>query len=44
MYVYLLDKAMGMEKIGHISTNLGEKIAEAIVEIPYRIAAEQMKS
>lgn len=44
MYVYLLDKAMGMEKIGHISTNLGEKIAEAIVEMPYRIAAEQISS
>lgn len=38
-YVYLLDEAMGMEKIGLISTNLAEKIAAAVAEGPYRKAA-----
>ena len=43
-FIYLLDEAMGMEKIGHISANLAEKIAEAATESPYRVAAEQVSS
>ncbi|MCR5177934.1 MAG: UPF0236 family protein, partial [Lachnospiraceae bacterium] len=35
-YVYLLDKAMHMEKIGLISTNLAERIAMTVTETPYR--------
>ena len=40
--VYLLDEAMGMEKIGLISTNLAEKIAIAATEEPYRKCAESI--
>lgn len=43
-FVYLLDEAMGMEKIGLISANLAEKIAEAATESPYRVAAGQVSS
>ena len=39
-YVYLLDKAMSMEKIGLISTNLAEKIALTVTEAPYRVSAD----
>ena len=39
-YVYLLDKAMQMDKIGLISTNLAEKIAMTVTESPYRAAAD----
>ena len=39
-YVYLLDEAMGMDRIGLISTNLAEKIAMAVTESPYRVAAD----
>ena len=39
-YVYLLDKAMQMDKIGLISTNLAEKIAMTVTEAPYRVTAE----
>lgn len=39
-YVYLLDEAMQMEKIGLISTNLAEKIALSVTESPYRVTAE----
>ena len=39
-YVYLLDEAMKMEKIGLISTNLAEKIAMTVTESPYRVAAD----
>lgn len=39
-FVYLLDDAMQMEKIGLISTNLAEKIAYAVTESPYRVTAE----
>lgn len=39
-FVYLLDKAMSMDKIGLISTNLAEKIAMAVTESPYRVTAE----
>lgn len=42
-YVYLLDKAMHMDKIGLISTNLAEKIALTITESPYRVTADMIK-
>ena len=38
-FVFLLDEAMQMEKIGLISTNLAEKIALTVTEAPYRKAA-----
>lgn len=43
-YVYLLDQAMGMEKIGLISTNLAEKIALTVTEAPYRVSADTVSS
>lgn len=43
-YAYLLDEAMGMEKIGLVSANLAEKIVEAATEAPYRAAAESIGS
>lgn len=39
-YVYLLDEAMGMDRIGLISTNLAEKTAMAVTESPYRVTAD----
>ena len=39
-FVYLLDEAMQMERVGLISANLAEKIADAVTEMPYRVAAE----
>ena len=43
-YVYVLDRHMGMEKIGLISTNLAEKIANSVTELPYRASAEMLSS
>lgn len=43
-YVYLLDEAMHMDKIGLISTNLAEKIAMTATEAPYRVTAETISS
>ena len=43
-YVYLLDEAMQMEKIGLISTNLAEKLAMTVTEAPYRVTAETISS
>lgn len=43
-YVYLLDQAMQMDKIGLISTNLAEKIAMAVTESPYRVTADAISS
>lgn len=43
-YVYLLDKAMQMDKIGLISTNLAEKIAMTVTEASYRVTAETISS
>ena len=43
-YVYLLDEAMQMEKIGLISTNLVEKLAMTVTEAPYRVTAETISS
>ena len=39
-HVFLLDQAMGMDKIGLISTNLAEKIALVATESPYRTTAD----
>lgn len=39
-YIYLLDQAMQMEKIGLISTNLAEKVALTVTEAPYRVSAD----
>ena len=41
-YIYLLDQAMQMEKIGLISTNLAEKIALTVTEAPYRVSADMI--
>lgn len=43
-YVYLLDEAMQMDKIGLISTNLAEKIAMTVTESPYRVTAETISN
>jgi hypothetical protein len=43
-YVYLLDEAMQMDKIGLISTNLAEKLAMTVTESPYRVTAEIISS
>lgn len=43
-YIYLLDEALSMDKIGLISTNLAEKIAETVTETPYRATAEMISS
>ena len=43
-YVYLLDEAMRMEKVGLMSSNLAEKIAMIVTENPYRVAAETINS
>ena len=43
-YVYLLDEAMQMEKIGLLSTNLAEKIAMTAAESSYRVTAETISS
>lgn len=40
VYIYLLDQAMQMDKIGLISTNLAEKIAMTVTESPYRVSAD----
>ena len=39
-FVYLLDEAMQMDKIGLISTNLAEKIIMTVTESPYRVTAD----
>lgn len=43
-YVYLLDDAMHMDKIGLVSTNLAEKIAMAVTGASYRASAEAVSS
>ncbi|WP_304975302.1 UPF0236 family transposase-like protein [uncultured Acetatifactor sp.] len=43
-YVYLLDEAMQMGKIGLLSANLAEKIAMTAAESPYRVTAETISS
>lgn len=39
-YLYLLDREIGMDKIGLISTNLAEKITATVVESPFRVTAK----
>ena len=43
-FVYLLDEAMHMDKIGLISTNLAEKIAMTVTESPYRVTADTISA
>ena len=43
-FVYLLDEAVKMDKIGLISTNLAEKIASCVTENPYRVTADIISS
>ena len=43
-HVYLLDRAMQMDKIGLISTNLAEKIAMTVTESPYLATADIISS
>lgn len=44
IFVYLLDEAVKMDKIGLISTNLAEKIASCVTENPYRVTADIISS
>lgn len=44
LFVYLLDEAVHMDKIGLISTNLAEKIASCVTENPYRVTADIISS
>lgn len=37
--IYLLNKELGMDTIGLISTNLAEKVIEAATDIPFRKSA-----
>ena len=43
-FVFLLDEAMQMDKIGLISANLAEKIAMTVTESPYRVTADVISS
>ena len=43
-FIYLLDQSLAMDKIGLISTNLAEKIAEFVTEAPYRVSAEMIRA
>jgi hypothetical protein len=43
-YVYLLDQYLKNETIGHVSTNLAEKIVERALEESYRKTAQAMES
>jgi hypothetical protein len=43
-YVYLLDKYLNNETIGHVSTNMAEKIVERSLEESYRKTAQAVKS
>lgn len=43
-YVYLLDEAMQMDKIGLISTNLAERLAMTVTESPYRVTSDIISS
>lgn len=41
-YMFLLDEAMKMDKIGLISTNLAEKVVEAVTQLSYRATANDV--
>lgn len=44
MHVYLLDQYLKKETIGHVSSNLAEKIVENVLEQSYRKTAENIES
>lgn len=44
VWVYLLDKEMQMDKIGLISTNLAEKVANVVTDNSYHATAEIISS
>jgi len=41
-YVYLLDEALGLDKVGLISTNMAELLVKGITELSYRECAEKV--
>src|SRR5690554_6439285 len=43
-YVYLLDQYLENETVGHVSTNLAEKIVERALEESYRKTSQAVKS
>ena len=43
-YIFLLDQYLNNETVGHVSTNLAEKIVERALEESYRKTAEAMES
>ena len=43
-YVHLLDQYLKNETVGHVSTNLAEKIVERALEEPYRKTVQAMES
>ena len=43
-YIYLLDQYLKNETVGHVSTNLAEKIVERALEEPYRKTAQAIES
>lgn len=43
-YIYLLDEYLNNEKIGHVSTNLAEKVVERSLEESYRKTAQAIES
>jgi hypothetical protein len=43
-YIYLLDQYLNNETVGHVSTNLAEKIVEISLEESYRKTAQAMES
>lgn len=44
MHVYLLDQYLKKETIGHVSSNLAEKIVENVLEQSYRKSAKNIES
>lgn len=43
-YIYLLEQYLNNETIGHVSTNLAEKIVECILEKSYRKTSQTLES
>lgn len=43
-YIYLLDEYLNNDTVGHVSTNLAEKIVERALEESYRKTAQAMRS
>jgi Uncharacterised protein family (UPF0236). len=44
MYIYLLDQYLKKETIGHVSSNLAEKMVENVLEKSYRKSADNIES